>query len=80
MESKKYIFIDIYYLFIIKNKTKKKEVNNFVIIFNTILLNIFFLKADKKKGMEKEDVLSEEGDVTKKDKEDDKIWGKLKKK
>jgi len=30
--------------------------------------------------MEKEDVLSEEGDVTKKDKEDDKIWGKLKKK
>ncbi|ORX41875.1 hypothetical protein BCR36DRAFT_587674 [Piromyces finnis] len=40
-----------------------------------------FLRVDKKKGMEREDVLSEEGTNTNSDnKDDDKIWGKLKKK
>jgi len=37
-----------------------------------------FLRADKRKGMEREDVLSEESASNKDD--DDKIWGKLKKK
>jgi UDP-glucose:glycoprotein glucosyltransferase len=40
-----------------------------------------FLRIDKKKGMEKEDVLSEESNKTKEENNDsDKIWGKLKKK
>jgi len=37
-----------------------------------------FLRIDKKKGKEKEDVLSEEGTI--KEESNDKIWGKLKKK
>jgi len=39
-----------------------------------------FLRVDKKKGMEKEDVLSEEGANSNDDGDDNKIWGKLKKK
>jgi UDP-glucose:glycoprotein glucosyltransferase len=56
------------------------EENGITIALTSFEGSTVFLRADKKKGMEKEDVLSEEGDVTKKDKEDDKIWGKLKKK
>jgi len=57
---------------------KLYEENGITIALTSFEGSTVFLRADKKKGMEKEDVLSEEGAA--KEEKDDKIWGKLKKK